>query len=162
MRAPAAPDTRSRATRAYVWSGRGLLDIIGGGVRDQGEAGGDNGVQAHDQHRVVVGGEAVRVFLAAAEAAVQKHLLAITAGEDADRLHQGVALAAPVAGHGVVDVPRVEAVRAMVAMAPARQRRADELLAVAALERLVGLGPWRTVQPGTFPRFVLLCGFAAA
>src|SRR5699024_10967283 len=60
--------------------------------------------------------------------------------------HQRLALAPAVAGSFQVDVQRVQAVRAVVPMPPAARRRADELPALAAAERLVGLRARRSAR----------------
>ena len=64
-------------------------------------------------------------------------VLAIGTLEGADGLHQRATDAAAVAGAAVVDMARVEAERAMIAMVAAAGQWADEAVAVAALEALV-------------------------
>ncbi len=112
-------------------------------------AGQRDGRQAEQQDRIVVRGHPVRALLTAAEAAVQDQLLAVAALDDADWRHQRAAVAAPVAGSLAVDVPRGEAHRAVIAMAAASDRRADEGPTAATLERLIGRGPWGAVLLGS-------------
>jgi hypothetical protein len=72
----------------------------------------------------------------AAFAPVDEHLLAVSPVEETDRLHQRAAVAEPIARERAIDVPREEAKRAMIAVAPTGQRRSDEGLAPPALELL--------------------------
>ena len=67
-------------------------------------------------------------------------LFEVAAIKHADRLHQRATLACPVAGSLVIDVRRVQAHRAMVALLATSRWFADERLAVAALERLADDG----------------------
>ena len=96
--------------------------------------------QAQHHQPVVVGGEAVVALAVAAEAAVEHDLLAVGAGERADGRHEGAAVARPVARHLAVDVARVEAVRAVVAVAAAGRQGTDHELAVAAAKLALRLG----------------------
>ena len=90
--------------------------------------------QAHDHERVVVGGDAADALGFAAETAVDDHLLAIPARAEAHGLHQRPAFAEAVAGVTAIDMPRVQAERAVIAMPPPRNRRADECAAMPAFE----------------------------
>ncbi len=64
-------------------------------------------------------------------------MLAVGTLEGADGLHERAAGAGAVAGASVIDVARVEAERAVVAVVAATGQWADEFVAVAALEALV-------------------------
>jgi hypothetical protein len=108
--------------------------------------------QPHDEKRTVVRSDAVGIFLPASEAAMHEHLLAISPHQDAGRFHQRVAIALAVARMAVVDMARVQTVRAVVPVASTRDRRANELLAVPALECLVGLGARWSGQARSFPK----------
>lgn len=70
------------------------------------------------------------------------HLLTVPACQQADRLHECMTIALAIAGAAFVDVPGIQAVRAMIAVATTADRCANELLAAPALERLIGLGTW--------------------
>lgn len=103
----------------------------------------------HDQHRVVIGGDPCRLYLAAPQARVNDLLLTVAADQQSCGSHQRATGAASVAWMIQVDVQRMQAVRAVVAVSPTRQRCADELAALAAPERLVLLpawwSPWRAL-----------------
>jgi len=102
-----------------------------------------NGKESHQYRRVVIGRDPIRSFLAAAEAAVQDHLLAVAPVEDADRRHQRAAITSAIARHAPIDVPGIEAVRTVIAMPTTADRRSDELLAMSALEGLIAfLARW--------------------
>lgn len=102
--------------------------------------------QPHQQQRAVVGGDPGRLGLAAAEALVQDHLLAVTSLDEPSWPHQRLARTSAVARSLQVDVKRVQAVRAVVSVAPAGGGCADELPALPAAECLVGL---RARRPAT-------------
>ncbi len=93
-----------------------------------------------DEEGVVVGGDAVVAFEAAAEAAVEDDLFALWPEEAADGGHEGAAGAGAVAHALGVDVAGVEAEGAVVAVAAAADRGADEGFAVAAFERFGAVG----------------------
>jgi hypothetical protein len=65
-------------------------------------------------------------------------VLAVTSSERRDGRHRPAAVARAVARPPAVDVPRVQAERAVVAMPPARRQRADEHPAVPAAELIAG------------------------
>ena len=99
------------------------------------EAGGDDG-EAHDGGDVVVGGDAVVPLESAAEAAVDEDLLAVGPGEDADRGHARAAVAGSVAGCAPVDVKRMQAPGAVVAVATAEPERPGVHAAMTATESI--------------------------
>jgi hypothetical protein len=92
--------------------------------------------EAEAGEEIVVGGDAVVAFDAAAETQVEQYLFAFAAIEDADRSHQGTTTTCAVARLSVVDVPGVETERTVVAVTATGHGRADERFAMAALERL--------------------------
>lgn len=61
--------------------------------------------QGYQQRRVVIGGDPVRILLAATQTAMDEYLLAVAAGDATDRLHQRMADGSTVAGPLQVDVP---------------------------------------------------------
>ena len=65
------------------------------------------------------------------------HVLLVGALEVADWLHLTTAVAQPISWLPVIDMPRVEAERAVVAMTSTAGRRADETMAVPALKHLI-------------------------
>jgi hypothetical protein len=95
--------------------------------------------QAHDGERVVVGGDPADAIDLAAEATMDDHLLAVAAGAEPDRFHQAPAFAGAIAGATAIDMPRVQAERAMIAVASTRYRRADEGPAMPALKRFLAV-----------------------
>ena len=99
--------------------------------------------EGHQHQRVVVRRDAVPSLDTAAEAAVHQHLFSRPPHEDPDWGHERPAAARPVAGSRLVDMPGVQAERAVVPVAPAAQRRADHRFAVPAAEAL-GLWPPRS------------------
>ncbi len=89
---------------------------------------------------VVSSGPAI-AHLAAAQAPVHDYLFPIPFERRANRLHQAAALVLSVARR-VIDMPRIEAERAMVALPAATDRRPDEGLAMPAFELFqLGLPP---------------------
>ena len=72
--------------------------------------------QAHDDERVIVGGNTANALGLAAKTAVDNHLLSIPARAEPDRLHQRPALAEAVARMTAIDMPRMQAERAVIAM----------------------------------------------
>ena len=95
--------------------------------------------QTHDDEWVVIGGDAADAFGVASETAVDDHLLAIPARAEPDWLHQRPAFAEAVAGMAAIDMPRMQAERAVIAMPPSRYGGADTGAAIAAFERLASL-----------------------
>lgn len=95
--------------------------------------------QAHQEQRVVVGGNPVVALEATAQAAMQQHLLAVWAEERSGRRHERLAVTGAVAGRLAVDVQRVQAAGTVVALASAGERQTDKGLAVPALERLADI-----------------------
>ena len=87
-----------------------------------------------EQQRAVVAGDAVRVQHAAAVAAMDEHPFAVAADGDGDGFHRRKAVRRPVA-RVVVDVPRPEAVWAMVPVRGAGGVRRDVEAALDAAER---------------------------
>lgn len=122
--------------------------------RDEHESCRLNQLEPHQQDRIIVRSDTVWIFLVAPKAAVNDHLLPVPAGEQPGRLHQCMAVAPAVAGVVLVDVPRVEAVWAMVTMPPATDRRPDELPAMSAFERLVRVASRRTGEPVSLPAII--------
>lgn len=122
-----------------------------------------NGRNVLQEHRVVVGGDSVGVAFPTPQTFVNQDFLAVATGMNADRSHQRMTGGLAVAGHLAIDVFGVEAVRAVVALATAGHRGADELLAMPALEGLVRLRSWRaqdlSLALGTFR--LALCRLAA-
>ena len=104
------------------------LGVLRAGMLDQ--------RQAHDDERVIVGGDAADALGFAAETAVDDDLLTIPARAKADWLHQRPALAEAVAGVTAIDMPRMQAERAVIAMPPSRYGGADKCTAMPAFERL--------------------------
>ena len=72
--------------------------------------------QAHDDERIIVGGDAADALGFAAETAVDDDLLAIPARAEADWLHQRAALAEAIAGMTAVHMTRMQAERTVIAM----------------------------------------------
>ena len=70
--------------------------------------------QSHDGSNVVVRGHAAVSLEPAAEAPVDKRLLAVAAGEDSDGRHARAAFAGAVARYPAIDMQRVEAVRTVI------------------------------------------------
>ena len=95
--------------------------------------------QTHYDKWVVIGGDAADAFGVASETAVDDHLLAVPARAKSDRLHQRPALAEAIAGMSEIDMSRMQAERAVIAMPPARNGRTDECAAMPALEGLAPL-----------------------
>ena len=96
-----------------------------------GGAGFEHGERQHEVE-VIVGGDAAEALDAAGEASVHDHVLAVTAGERADRRHAAAAVAGAIAGRGAVDVAGIEAPGTVVAVVPAGGEGAHERAAVAA------------------------------
>jgi len=116
-----------------------------------------------DEEGVVIGGDAVVALKAASEAAVEDDLFALGAEEATDGGHEGAAAAGAVAHPGVVDMAGVEAEGAMVAVAAAADRGADERLAVAAFEGFGAVGEARLVAAiAVGPGAVVEAGFGSA
>lgn len=63
----------------------------------------------------------------------------IASVDDADWFHDRLAGAAAIARSGVIDMFRVQAVGAVIALASTHDRCPDELLAMSTLERLIGI-----------------------
>lgn len=103
--------------------------------------------QPHQQHRVIVCRDPVRIVLTAPEAFMDEHLLAVASGEHPVWLHQRMTIALAVAGRRVVHMPRVETVRAVVPVPATGRRCANKLLAFSAFERLVAFRAGRARQP---------------
>jgi hypothetical protein len=93
-------------------------------------------LQPHAGDDEIVGGDAAMAFHVASETAVHEHLLAVTPEVRADRRHQAAALAEPVAGLLPVDMLRVQAERAVIAVPSPGDWRSDKRLAMPALELL--------------------------
>lgn len=102
---------------------------------------------------MVVGGDPIAAFDAAAIAAVHHHLLAVYPVGDANRRHHGPARTFPISRLAPIDMARRQAQRAMIAVLPSGYGRADERPAVTALERL-GLV---RAGPNPCPRSEMLC-----
>ena len=88
--------------------------------------------QPHDRGDVVVRGDAAVPLEPATEAAVDDRLLAVAPREDADRRHARAALAGPIARDAPVDVQRVQAGWAVIAVPPAKTERTRMRAAVPA------------------------------
>lgn len=108
-----------------------------------------NDWQGQDQGKVVVRGDPVMALEATAQAAVDEDVLALWPGESADRSHEPAAITRAIAGGPPVDVARVEADRAMVAMSTAARRRADQGTAVSAAKLFAAGGPAPLTRPVT-------------
>ena len=80
---------------------------------------------AHQLHRVVVGGDTIRRNRAAALAAVDYRPFAALSDPDRDRLHYSAAIALAVAGFDV-DVKARKAVRTVISVVASRAVRRDE------------------------------------
>jgi hypothetical protein len=78
-------------------------------------------------------------FRSTPETPVHDHLLAVPTGRQTDRLHKRSAFAFAIPRHTSIDMPRVETERAVVAMASAADRRANECAAVSEFKRLPAL-----------------------
>ena len=91
------------------------------------------------QHRdeIIVRGDPIVALEPARETAMHQRMLALPAREHAHGRHRSAAIARAVAGRPAIDVPRVEAPRAVVAVHAARWRRAYHRAAVAASELLL-------------------------
>ena len=83
---------------------------------------------------VVVGCDAAVALEAATQAAVDDAMLALRPRECGERFHEAAAVARAVARRAIVDVTRVEADGAVVALASAGRRQADHGAAAAAAE----------------------------
>jgi len=94
-------------------------------------AGGDG----HQDHHVVVTGDAVLVQEAAALAAVDEHPLAALRDKYCQGLHRAAAIRLAVAGN-VVDVARPEALGTVIALGRPEREGIDLLFAFDAAERL--------------------------
>ena len=108
-------------------------------------------LEPHQQDGIIVRGDSVWIFLATSQTAVDDHLLSVPAAEQPAGLHQRMAVASAIARTAFVDVPRVEAVRAMVTVPPATDRCPDELSAMPAFERLVCVASRRMGKPVPLP-----------
>jgi len=73
---------------------------------------------------------------------MDEDFLAVTAGVNTYRLHQCVTGRFAVARHLAIDMFGVQTVWAVVALTSARDRGADELLAMTTLERLIRFRSW--------------------
>src|SRR5215469_1988890 len=94
--------------------------------------------QRQHQVEVVVGGDTIEALEAAAQAAVDDHVLAAQPLERPDRRHQRAAGARAIPGARPVHVARVETERTVVAVVAATGQRPDEAVAVTAGEAIVG------------------------
>ena len=141
---PRAAQARGRSLRGFFFGRRRFRN------RDEREPGRLNRSQVHQQHRVIVRCNPVRILLPTTEAEVKDHLFAVPAGQKPDGLHHGVTVAPAVTGMAVVDMPRVEAVRAVVSVASSGDRRTDELPAMTTLEGLVRLPAGWSAEAGPF------------
>ena len=74
---------------------------------------------------------------------MHQHLLTVPPHKFADRLHGGMAITLAIARMAVIDMATPQTIRAVIAMSPTGNWRADELLAVHAFECLILLGSWR-------------------
>ena len=92
--------------------------------------------QPHHGGEIVVGGDAVVPFEAAAEASMHDGVLALGARKRADGRHGPAAVARSIAGRLAVDVARVEALRAVVAVLASIQGPAYERPAMPAAKLL--------------------------
>ena len=92
------------------------------------------------QHKieVIVGGDATTALEATAEAAMEQHMLAGAPLEAASGLHAGATIAQAVARLSIIDMARVQAKWAVIAVMPTRGQWRDEAATVLALEDLVG------------------------
>lgn len=93
--------------------------------------------QGQNQIEIVIGGDAVEALEVAAQAAVHQDILAVWSLEIANRGHSAAASARTIS-FAHIDMARVEAEGAVVAMMPTRRQGADETTAIAALENLFG------------------------
>jgi hypothetical protein len=86
--------------------------------------------QTQHGNRVVVGRHSIVTLEAAGQTAMDEHLLSVRTAEQADGGHLAPARAGAVARDAPVDVPGMEAQRAVVAVVPPPGERADEGLAL--------------------------------
>ncbi len=117
--------------------------------------------EPHQEQRVVVGSNPVMPFEATTETAMQQHLLAVWAEERSGRRHERSAVTGAVAGRFAVNVQRVQAAGAVVALLAAGKRQADKCLAVTALERLADIHRAASALPFlvAFTRSTVCCVF---
>jgi hypothetical protein len=104
--------------------------------------------QAHHQFEDVVGGDAVVPLEPATQTAMHDNVLPVASQERADRRHPPAAPARTVAGNAPVDMPGVQTVRTVVAVAASHDSGVDHRFAVTAAERLLEVTPTRA--PGGF------------
>jgi hypothetical protein len=114
--------------------GRKRLDSSGSGSLNRS---GLQRWQSQDQLEVVIGCDTVVALEAACQAAVNDHVLAVAAQKRADGRHRSTAAACTVTRHAAVNVLRVEAERAVVAVLASIGNRHNHCLAMAASEVLL-------------------------
>ena len=154
---PATMDLFQKAAGRRSGLGRvghnGVSSIFGCSFGGRPTGRGIGRARRHDRQReheieVVVGLDAVEALEVAAFAVVDDDMLAVGPLKCPNRRHHPTAAAQPVARFHCVDVARVEAVGAMVAMMPAAGQRPYESLAVAAGETLIlWAGPGGALRP---------------
>ena len=91
--------------------------------------------QAHQEQRVVIGRNPVMTLDATAQAAMHHYLFPVWAEEGARRSHERLACAAAVARCFLIDMQRVQAAWAVVALPSAGKRQSNKRLTLPALER---------------------------
>jgi len=102
-----------------------------------GRAGWQHGQREH-KIEVVVGGDAVEALKTAAQTAMDEHMLAVGPLEGADGFHQPTTGASAISRCRGVDVARVEAEGAMVAVVTTTRQRANKAAAVPTGEAVGG------------------------
>lgn len=93
--------------------------------------------EPEDELEVVIGCDSVVSLEVARQAAVHDRVLAVGTDEGADGLHRTGTGAGAVAGDAPIHVTRVEAIRAVIAVAAPEGNRADHGFAVRATKRLL-------------------------
>jgi hypothetical protein len=151
-------ERRTNAVRLSSMIATGSGRHLAYGHRTAAEPRGDDW-EPHDGDDVVVCCDPVMSLEAAAEAAVHEHLFALGSREDGDWRHARAAIARPVARDAAIDMQRVEAVGAMIAVAPTVLRLAREYAALTASEPITPLRYPAACAPGCRPeiRAISVC-----
>jgi hypothetical protein len=97
--------------------------------------------QGQDKAEIIVGGNPIVPLDLAGQTTMHKHVLAITAGKDADGRHRRTAVAGPITRYLVIYVSRIEARRAVIAVLSARRKWPNKHLAPTTTEGFLSLEP---------------------